>query len=266
MDLGLTGRTALVTGSHRGTGAVIAKTLASEGASVVVHGLVAEQADPIAAAIRRDGGTATAIFGDPRTDSGADEISAQLASGGYAIDVLVNNYGAAAGGGWLDGPIEDWTAMYETNVLSGVRLVRRLVGPMRDRGWGRVLFLGTVGSARPRKQTPGYYAAKASLPAMTVSLSKELAGTGVTVNLVSPGLIATAEVRAMLEGRAKKKGWGSSWSEIERRAASEFMPTPSGRIARPEEVGALVAFLAGSWSASINGADFRIDGGAADCV
>ena len=151
-------------------------------------------------------------------------------------------------------------------MLSGVRLVRRLADPMRERGWGRIIFLGTVGSVRPRKQTPGYYAAKAALPAMCVSLSKELAGTGVTVNLVSPGLIATAEVRAMMERRAEKKGWGSNWSEIERRAASDFMPTPSGRIARPEEVGALVAFLASTWSASINGADFRIDGGAADCV
>ncbi|MDG2308598.1 MAG: SDR family oxidoreductase [Candidatus Binatia bacterium] len=266
MDLNLTSKTALVTGSHRGTGAGIAQVLAAEGASVVVHGLEAGQPDPIVAAIREAGGNASSVTGDPRSEEGADEIARGLATHGHPIDILVNNYGAAAGGGWLDGSSEDWTSMFETNVLSGVRLVRRLAGDMKSRGWGRIVFVGTVGSVRPRKQTPGYYAAKASLPAMTVSLSKELSGSGVTVNLISPGLIATAEVRAMVERRAEKKGWTGSWEELEKRAASDFMPTPSGRIARPDEVGALVAFVCSGWAASINGADLRIDGGAADCV
>lgn len=264
MDLHLEGKNALVTGSYRGTGAGIARVLAAEGASVVVHGLETGQADPVADEIAKSGGDVSIVVGDPRIDAGADRIADALADRG--IDVLVNNYGTASGGGWLDGPSDDWIAMYETNVLSGVRLVRRLAGGMKSRGWGRILFVGTVGSVRPRAQMPGYYTAKASLAAMTVSLAKELAGTGVTANLVSPGLIATAEVRAMMERRAAKKGWGDRWEDIETRAANDFMPTPSGRIARPEEVGALVAFVCSSWAASINGADLRIDGGAADCV
>lgn len=264
MDLNLTGKTALITGSYRGTGAGIAKTLAAEGASVVVHGLEPHQAEPVAAEIAEAGGRATSLTGDPRCDAGADAIVAGLE--GRPIDILVNNYGTAAGGGWLDGPSDDWTSMFETNVLSAARLVRRFGEGMKARGWGRILFLGTVGTSRPRAQTPGYYAAKASLPAMTVSLAKELSGTGVTANLISPGLIATAEVRAMMKRRAEKKGWGSDWEEIEKRAASDFMPTPSGRIARPEEVGALVAFVCSGWADSINGANLRIDGGAADCV
>lgn len=263
MDLKLSGKTALITGSYRGTGAGIAKTLAAEGASVVVHGLEAPQAEPVAAEIAEAGGTVAIVNGDPRTESGADAIVAAL---GSPVDILVNNYGSAAGGGWLDGRSEDWAEMFETNVLSAARLVRRLGADMKKRGWGRILFVGTVGTSRPRSQTPGYYAAKSSLPAMTVSLSKELTGTGVTVNLISPGLIATAEVRAMMERRAAKKGWGTEWADIEKRAASDFMPTPSGRIARPEEVGALVAFVCSEWADSINGANLRIDGGAADCV
>ncbi len=266
MDLKLTGKTALVTGSYRGTGAGIAKTLGAEGAFVVIHGLEPRQPEPVSAEIRDAGGRVSTVTGDPRSEAGADDLSKQLLALDRPIDILINNYGAAAGGGWLDGPSEDWTSMYETNVLSGVRLVQRVAPGMKSRGWGRILFVGTVGSARPRAQTPGYYAAKASLPAMTVSLSKELAGTGVTVNLISPGLIATAEVRAMMERRAKKKGWGTDWAEIEKRAASDFMPTPSGRIARPEEVGALAAFVCSAWADSINGADLRIDGGSADCV
>ena len=178
----------------------------------------------------------------------------------------MNNYGAPGGGGWEDGSADEWMSMYETNVLSGVRLARGLAFGMKARGFGRVVFLGTVGIARPRAQTPGYYAAKAALTATTVSLAKELAGSGVTVNLVSPGLVATPEVRALLERRARKRGWDGSFEEIEARAASDFLPTPSGRIARPDEVGALVAFLCSPWAASINASEIRIDGGAADGI
>ncbi len=266
MDLKLAGRTALVTGSSRGTGAGIARVLAAEGVCVLVHGLEAGQADPIVEEIRREGGEAHPICGDVRRDAGANAVLHAVAELRRPIDILVNNYGTVAGGNWQDGTSADWTEMFETNLLSGVRMVRGLAFEMKARGWGRILFVGTVGSARPRAQTPGYYAAKASLAATTVSLSKELAGSGVTVNLVSPGLVATAEVRAMLERRARKKGWGERWEDIEARAANEFMPAPSGRIARPEEVGALVAFLCSPWAASINGANLRIDGGAADCV
>lgn len=265
MDLKLKGRTALITGSYRGTGAGIARTLAAEGASVVVHGLEAGQPDPVAAEIIEDGGDATAITGDPRTDEGADAIVEAVS--GRDIHILVNNYGTAAGRGWMDGSSEDWTSMFETNVLSAARLVRRFGPAMKELGWGRILFLGTVGTSRPRAQTPGYYAAKSSLPAMTVSLAKELAGSGVTANLISPGLIATAEVREMMLRRAERKGWGTDWAEIEKRTVNDsFMPTPSARVARPDEVGALVAFVCSAWADSINGANLRIDGGAADCV
>lgn len=266
MDLKLAGKTALVTGSYRGTGAGIARVLAREGAHVVVHELEPGRAEGTVAEIRADAGRASILTGDPRSAEGAHTLLASLADDHPPIDILVNNFGAAAGGSWLEGPIDDWTAMYETNVLAGVRLVQGLTEGMKARGWGRIVFVGTIGTVRPRAQTPGYYAAKSALPAMTVSLATELAGTGITVNLISPGLVATAEVRAMVKRRAAKKGWTGSFEEIERHAASDFMPTPSGRIARPEEVGALVAFTCSAWSDSVNGANLRIDGGAAGCV
>ncbi|MGH0029234.1 MAG: SDR family NAD(P)-dependent oxidoreductase [Myxococcota bacterium] len=266
MDLGLGGRTALVTGSYRGTGAGIARVLAREGARVVVHGLEPGQADEVAEEIRGGGGEAFTVTGDVRTAEGARAAAGSALDAAGRVDVLVNNYGAAAGGGWLDDPDADWREMFETNVLSGARMVHHLVPGMVERGWGRVVFVGTVGSVRPRARMPGYYAAKASLPNMTVSLAKELAHSGVTVNTVSPGLIATAEVRAGLLRRAEREGWGSDWDEIQRRAASDFMPNPSGRIGTVEEVGALVAFLASDLAGYVNGADLRIDGGSAECV
>ena len=266
MELGLAGRTALVTGSYRGTGAGIARVLAREGAAVVVHGLEPGQADSVADEIHAGGGRVFSASGDVRTEEGARRTADEALAAAGAIDILVNNYGTASGGGWLDAPDADWQEMFETNVLSAARMVRWLVPPMKERGWGRVLFVGTVGNVRPRAQMPGYYASKASLPNMTVSLAKELAHTGVTVNHLSPGLIATAEVRAGLERRAAKQGWGSDWDEIQRRASVDFMPNPTGRIGTPEEVGALVAFLASDLAGYVNGADIRIDGGSADCV
>jgi len=265
MDLELAGRTALVTGSYRGTGAGIARVLAREGARVLVHGLEPGQSDEVVAELLAAGGAATAVCGDVRNDAGAAAVADGVdAEGG--VDILVNNFGRAEGRGWFDGNTEDWNGMWETNVMSAARLVQRLVPRMQERGWGRVLFLSTVGSVRPRAQMPGYYASKASLANMTVSLAKELAGTGITVNTISPGIIATAEVRASLTRRAEREGWGTDWKDIERAAASDFMPNPSGRIGDVEDVGNLVAFLSSDRAAYINGADVRIDGGAADCV
>ncbi|MDJ0852442.1 MAG: SDR family oxidoreductase [Myxococcota bacterium] len=266
MDLGLSGRTALVTGSSRGTGAGIARVLAREGVRVLVHGIEAGQAEAVTAELREAGGDVASVSGDVRSDEGARCVAEAVAAQGGGVDVLVNNYGLAEGGGWSDGDSDDWLRMFETNVLSGVRMVRHLLPGMKERGWGRILFVSTVGSRRPRAQMPGYYASKASLANMTVSLCKELAGTGITVNTISPGILATAEVRAMLERRAEKEGWGTSWEETQRVAARDFMPNPTGRIGRVDEVGALVAFLASDLAGYINGADIRIDGGAADCV
>ena len=266
MDLGLDDRTALVTGSYRGTGAGIARVLAREGARVLVHGIEDGQADEVAGQIRAEGGDASAVCGDIRDEAGAERAAREALEAAGRIDVLVNNYGLASGGGWLDGDDEDWLDMYQVNVLSGVRLVRRLVPGMRERGWGRVLFVSTVGSLRPRAQTPGYYAAKTALLNMGLSLAKELADTGITVNTISPGIIATAEVRANLERRARERGEATDWDAIQSRAAADFMPNLCGRIADVEEIGQLVAFLASRHAGYINGSHVRIDGGASDCL
>ena len=181
------------------------------------------------------------------------------------MDVRVNNYGVAEGGRWLTEPTDAWVTIYQKNVLSGVRLVQSLAPGMQERGWGRIIWLGTVGSIRPNSRMPGYYASKATLPNICVSLAKELANTGITVNLVSPGLIATEEVKEGLLRRAKKRGWGDDWETIQREALREMMPAAS-RIAEVAEVASLVAYLASDVAAPINGANFRIDGGAADAA
>ncbi len=264
MDLGLAGKTALVTGSNRGTGAAIARTLATEGATVLVHRLQCDAPDPTTDAIKADGGTAMSVCGDITTESGADALAHSLAERTDSIDILVNNYGTAEAGQWIDLTAQEWTDMYEKNVLSATRCIERFLPSMRDKGWGRIIQIGTIGSFRPNARMPHYYAAKSALAAATVSLSKELAGSGITVNTVSPGLIKTPEVESHFRSMAERKGWGDDWSTIEKQAIERMGGNPSGRIARPEEIGDLVAFVASTRADYINGENIRIDGGSID--
>jgi NAD(P)-dependent dehydrogenase (short-subunit alcohol dehydrogenase family) len=266
MDLGLSGRVALVTGAYRGTGAGIARVLAVEGATVLVHGFEAGQAAPVVAEITAAGGAAHEVHGDLRTDTGADRITTQCIDAAGQVDILVNNYGLAEGGDWFEHDSASWFDVYDKNVVTGVRLVHRLVPSMRARGWGRVVFISTVGATRPGTRHPQYYTAKAALPGLTVSLAKELSGTGVTVNTISPGVIATAEIREMFTRRAEQQGRPTDWPSVERFILESAMANPSGRVANPEDIGRFVAFVVGEPGVHLNGAHLRIDGGAADAV
>ena len=257
MNLELTGHTAIVTGSHRGTGLIIARHLLREGATVLVHGFTADQARAAVAEL----GAGIAVAGDICTDAGAQKLIDTCLE--YHVDILVNNYGTADAGDWQKSDSSAWIDAYEKNVLSAQRLIRGLLPLMRARGWGRVLNLGTIGSTRPNAIMPHYYAAKGALAAMTVSLAREVAGTGIRVNLVSPGLILTPEVEAAYLERGRRKGWGSTWAEIEAHVAADI---PIGRIVRREEVADLVAFLASPLADAIHGQNFRIDGGAVSIV
>ena len=259
MNLDLTSKRALVTGSSRGTGAGIARVLAREGASVFVHGFELAAAESVASSIRAEGHVAHAVVGEIRSDAGAR----QLADAVGAIDILVNNYGVAEGGSWQSATA-DWIDIYEKNVLSGVRLVQALTPGMKSRAWGRVLFVSTVGYARPNSRMPHYYASKMALINMTLSLAKELAHTGITVNCISPGIIATSEIREMYERRAIQKGEPSDWATLEQQIVRGDMPNPAGIVGTPEDIGELVAFLASDRARYVNAANIRIDGGAAD--
>lgn len=253
MNLDLESSTVLVTGSHRGTGLVIARSFLEEGARVFVHGFAEDQA---AAAVREIGG-GSPVHGDIREDAGADAVAAQAGDG---VDILVNNYGAAAAGRWEALTASEWVSQYETNVLSAQRMIYRFLPGMRERGWGRVVNLGTTGSFAPGARNPHYYAAKAALSAMTASLAREVAGTGIRVNQVSPGMIRTPEVEAGYLRRGAREGWGSTWEEVEPHVAADI---PIRRIVRREEVADLVLFLASARADAIHGQNLCIDGGGA---
>jgi len=266
MDLGLGDKCALVTGGWRGTGAGIAAMLGAEGATVLVHGLEVGQADDTVAAIAQAGGRAHAVHGDIRSDGGAGDLRASVASITDRVDIVINNYGVADGSTWGDATGQSWHASYDTNVVSAMRMVDAFAEPMRRRGWGRIVFVATLGATRPGDRLPEYYAAKGALPAITVSLSKHLAGTGITVNCVSPGLIATPEMIERFTAAAEREGHGTEWPAVERFLLDRGMANPTGRVPFPADIGRIVAMVVSEPSWHINGAHLRVDGGAADAV
>lgn len=257
MNLDLSQRTALITGSHRGTGLIIAKTLLEEGANVLVHGLKPGQAEEAVETL----GAGTPVTGDITTDAGAQALYESVAP--ESIAILINNYGTAEPGSWDKSTSDDFISAYQKNVLSAQRMISHLLPHLREQGWGRIINLGTIGSTRPNRRMPGYYASKGALANLTVSLAKEVARTGIRVNLVSPGMILTPEVQAAYEARAQREGWGENWTDIEPHAAADI---PIGRITRREEVAALVAFLCSPQADAIHGQNLRIDGGVIDTV
>ena len=217
MDLGLDGRVALVTGSWRGTGAGVARVLAAEGATVLVHGLEQGQTDDTVASIADGRWRAPTRCTATSAPTWAPlELVASVQAATDRVDILVNNYGVADGTTWdgSDGP--SWHDSYDTNVVSAIRVTNALVPGMRTHGWGRIVFVATVGATRPGDRIPEYYAAKGALPSVTVSLAKHLAGTGITVNCVSPGVIATPEMVESFtpsgRGRGSRHATGRRWS------------------------------------------------------
>ncbi len=260
MDLALSQRTVFISGSHRGTGLVIAERFLQEGARVIVHApepAMLADLDP-----RFD----LRVTGPLWNDEGAHSVIEAVKALTPELDVLVNNYGTAAKGEWLDTTSDQWRDMYEHNVLSVSRLTQGLLPKLKASNQARVINLGTIGSTRPNATMPHYYASKGALANLTAGLAKALAGDGVTVNLVSPGLIRTPEVEAAYLKIAQKRGWGDTFEAAEPSIAEHYFENPLGRIATREEVADLVVFLASARASFINGQNIAVDGGALGIV
>ena len=261
MDLHLDGRRALVTGSSSGLGAEIARHLAAEGAEVVVHGRDACRAGAVAQEIVDAGGRSAVAVGDLATDDGA-EVVANTALAGGPIDILVNNAGVYdVSKGWFTTSAKDWADFYNLNVISAVRLVQRLVPGMRERGWGRVIQIGSVTGDLPQPSQPHYAASNAARANLAVSLARELKHSGVTSNVVVAGAMLVPAVEERLTEIGRQNGWGSTFDEVEHRVVSSLAPNDVGRVGRLHEYASLVAYLAGEDAAFVNGTTLRVDGG-----
>ncbi|MFC3455076.1 SDR family NAD(P)-dependent oxidoreductase [Amycolatopsis speibonae] len=260
MDLQLSGRRALITGSTSGLGEATARLLAAEGAEVVIHGRDSRRAQAVADSIIENGGKAAVAAGDLGTDAGADRTAEQALAGG-AVDILVNNAGAYEHLNWAEATADIWLNAYNVNVVSGVRMIQRLVPAMRERDYGRVITIGGGLATQPFDSHPHYNASLAARHNLAVSLARDLAGTHVTSNVVAPGAILVPAVQDFLTELAPERGWGRAWAEIEHNSVREIVPNDRIRYGRPEEIAGAVAYLCGPHAEYISGATIRVDGG-----
>ena len=265
MDLQLKGKRALVTGSSSGLGETVARMLAAEGATVVVHGRNEQRTNQVATEIRQAGGLADVAIGDLSTDQGADAVASAALQGG-SIDILVNNAGVVSHKNWSDATSDDWMDIYNANVVSYVRMVRRIVPQMKELGWGRVIHIGGGLAIQPIKEQPHYNATLAARHNLSVSLARQLKETGITSNVVSPGAIMNPMVEDWLLNAAPKFGWGTELEEIKYKAVQDLIPNDTGRFGLPEEIAGAVLYLASPFANYISGSVIRVDGGTIRCI
>lgn len=262
MDLGLKSKTAVVSGSTAGIGLAIAATLAAEGANVVLNGRTQERVNAAVKKIRAQHASAgilgdvRGVAGDLGNAAGIDAFLKQVP----AADILVNNLGIFEVKAFAEISDADWLRFFEVNVLSGVRLARAYLPAMLKKNWGRIIFISSESAQQIPAEMIHYGITKTAQVAIARGLAESVAGTGVTVNSVLPGPTASEGVDAFVDQMAKQQS--VSKAELEK----QFFVTgrPSSLLKRfetPEEIAAVVAFIASTQSVTINGAAVRAEGG-----
>ncbi|MDB6127956.1 MAG: oxidoreductase [Verrucomicrobia bacterium] len=256
MNLQLENKLTLVTASSGGIGLEIARTLAREGARVIVNGRSQRSVDSAVASLRKSQPDAKveALAADNGTAAGAEQTIARFPE----VDILVNNLGIYEAVGFFDETDADWLRLFEANIMSGVRLSRHYLKRMLERKTGRIIFISSESAVSPSPEMPHYAATKTMQLSISRSLAELTKGTAVTVNTVMPGSTLT-------EGVAKFVGElfpGLSLEEAGRRFVKENRPTSLiERLLKPEEIASLVAFVSSPVASGINGAALRVDGG-----
>ncbi len=255
MDLELSGKTAVVTGSTAGHGWAIAHALAAEGAEVIVNGRSEES---VQKALKRQpaGSKMRGVAADLSSADGVADFVRQVPE----TDILVNNLGIFEPKPFAEISDDDWLRFFETNVMSGVRLSRAYLPQMKKRDWGRIVFISSESGMQIPAEMIHYGVTKTAQIAVARGLAETCAKTGVTVNAVLPGPTASEGVSDFVESLAKENN--QSRAEFEKEFFKTARPTSLlQRFAKPEEVAPLVAFLCSPLSAATNGAAMRVDGG-----
>ncbi|WP_046111376.1 SDR family NAD(P)-dependent oxidoreductase [Aquincola tertiaricarbonis] len=257
MDLQLTDKVALVTGSTAGIGFAIAHTLAREGATVIVNGRTQAAVDEAVNRIRTETeGTVDGFAGDLSRAEAAEELVRRHAG----IDILVNNLGIFEAKPFEDIPDDDWRRFFDVNVLSGVRLARLVLPAMKRANWGRIIFISSESAVQIPTEMIHYGMTKTAQLAVSRGLAESVAGTGITVNSVLPGPTRSRGVGDFVDGMARSSE--KSPQQVEAEFFEHVRPTSLiQRFATPQEVASLVAYVASPLASATTGAALRVDGG-----
>lgn len=256
MDLKITGKTALVTGSTGGIGFSIAEELAREGAQVIINGRSRQRVDAALADLNKKGGNCQGIVADLGTGDGVKALTSSLKN----VDILVNNMGIYEPCDFFAISDDDWFRLFEVNVMSGVRLSRHYMPGMLERNWGRIVFISSESGVNIPKEMIHYGFTKSAQLSIGRGLAELTAGTNVTVNSVLPGPTRSEGVEQFVENMSKQKGCSAAEVEM------DFFKTirPSSliqRFASCEEVAHMVAYVCSDLAAATNGAALRVEGG-----
>jgi NAD(P)-dependent dehydrogenase (short-subunit alcohol dehydrogenase family) len=253
--LGLDDRICLVTGSTAGIGLQTARLLAEEGARVVVSGRDEERVDRA----RAETGAALGVAGDLADPAAPAELVARVESELGPVECLVNNVGAAYQRSFEELTEEDWAELWELNVMSYVRAIQAVVPGMRERGGGAIVNVSSTAGKRPSTGMPDYSVTKAAVLSLSRLVADVYAGAGIRCNAVTPG--PTASPAWLAPG-----GLADQAAERAGKCREEILEAvgkgrPLGRLARPEEIAAVIVFLCSDRASYVTGAAWSVDGG-----
>ena len=258
MDLGLRGKKVVVSGSTAGIGFAIAAALAAEGALVVVNGRTEARVTAALNSIRQrvKNADVRGIAADLGTVQGVAAFLQQAPE----ADILVNNLGIFEPKPFLEIPDSGWLRFFEVNVLSGVRLSRHYLPGMLKKNWGRVIFISSESAQHIPAEMIHYGMTKTAQVAIARGLAESVAGTGVTVNSVLAGPTASEGASEFVDNMATQQG--ITKAEVEKQFFASVRPTSLlKRFETPEEVAAVVTFIASTQATAINGSAVRAEGG-----
>ena len=258
MNLGIEGKRALVTGSTAGIGLATAELLAAEGATVIVNSRTLNRVEAAMRTIRQavPNGDLRGVAADVGTSAGCDDLVAKIPD----VDILINNVATYSLLPFENISDAEWLRLFETNVMSGVRLSRAYLPGMKKRNWGRIVFISSESALQTPVEMIHYGMTKTAQLAVARGLAETTVGSGVTVNSVLPGPTATEALGRVVAERAEAEGVDAATFE------REFFTTvrPSSllqRFSSPDEVAAMIVYVSSSLASSTNGAALRVDGG-----
>ena len=257
MDLQLKDRLFLVTGSTAGIGYAIAEALAREGARVIINGRSQESVDEAMARLTPGAtGELLGFAGDISRADAAGEIAHKYPD----VEILINNLGIFEAMVFEDISDDDWRRFFEVNVMSGVRLSRLYLPAMKERNWGRIVFISSESAVHIPAEMIHYGMTKTAQLAISRGIAEHVAGTGITVNSILPGPTKSRGVGDFVGELARKEG--KSFEEFEIEFFQKMRPTSLiKRFATPEEVASLVAYIVSPLASATTGAALRVDGG-----